>query len=367
MTRRQSETRVATVLEVRTTDDGQHQAELRVCNYGPVDTYGTSWRPGVFTRSIAENQSVLPAVWCHDETRPIGVITDFRDSGTSLDGTLTFLPFDEVPDARMAYAAMKAGSHRGVSFRFERKADQPDPNNRGATLITDADIHEGSVVLVGSVPGTGVLSVRSETRRASADVLVRVPARVEGTEYRDTITAAAAEPVDGSMTGQDSLAAADTALDSLVVLLADRTDVPDDVVALVLAADAFIDAAMDDMGVDDVEDEPTALVEALRSRPAFTIRTVPVQPDPEEADVFARLDRLSGTRAPVGSDYSGPYADPKNKKYPIDESHVQAAWSYINQADSASKYPLNGVTLSEVKDRIKAAMKKFGHDVKDGS
>lgn len=360
------ETRVATVLEVRTTDDGQHQAEIRVCNYGPVDTYNTSWKPGVFTRSIAENNSILPAVWCHDETRPIGVITNFRDTTSSLDGTLTFLPFDEVPDARMAYAAMKAGSHRGVSFRFERKSDQPDPGHRGATLITDADIHEGSVVLVGSVPGTGVLSVRSETRLASADVLARVPARVEGAEYRDTVTTAAAEPVDGTMTGSDSLAAADTALDSLILMLADRTDVPDDVVALVMAADAFVDAAMDDMGVDDVDTEPAAVVEALRSRQSP--RALPVDRDPDDDDISAHLERLAGNkRAPVGKDYSGPYADPKNKKYPIDSEHVQAAWSYINMPKNASQYPLNGVTLSEVKARIKAAMQKHGHTVEDGS
>ena len=55
-----------------------------------------------------------------------------------------------------------------------------------------------------------------------------------------------------------------------------------------------------------------------------------------------------------------PYADPKNGKYPIDRSHVKAAWAYINQAKNAAKYPLNGVTLASVKARIKAAMKKFG-------
>ena len=61
------------------------------------------------------------------------------------------------------------------------------------------------------------------------------------------------------------------------------------------------------------------------------------------------------------------YADPKNGKYPIDnEAHVRAAWSYINMPKNASAYPLNGVTLSEVKDRIRAAMKKLGADVADG-
>jgi HK97 family phage prohead protease len=55
------------------------------------------------------------------------------------------------------------------------------------------------------------------------------------------------------------------------------------------------------------------------------------------------------------------YADPKNGKYPIDtKAHVKAAWSYINMPKNADKYPLNGVTLSSVKAKIKAAAKKFG-------
>jgi hypothetical protein len=60
------------------------------------------------------------------------------------------------------------------------------------------------------------------------------------------------------------------------------------------------------------------------------------------------------------------YADPKNGKYPIDTAaHAKAAWSYINQADNAAKYPLNGVTLGEVKARIKAACEKFGVEISE--
>lgn len=60
------------------------------------------------------------------------------------------------------------------------------------------------------------------------------------------------------------------------------------------------------------------------------------------------------------------YADPKNGKYPIDtKEHCKAAWSYINMPKNAAKYPLNGVTLSEVKGRIKAACKHFGIQISD--
>ena len=58
------------------------------------------------------------------------------------------------------------------------------------------------------------------------------------------------------------------------------------------------------------------------------------------------------------------YADPKNGKYPIDtHDHAKAAWSYINQAENAAEYPMNGVTLSEVKGRIRAACKRFGIEI----
>ena len=62
------------------------------------------------------------------------------------------------------------------------------------------------------------------------------------------------------------------------------------------------------------------------------------------------------------------YADPKNGKYPVDtEEHARSAWSYINMPKNAGQYPMNGVNLSEVKDRIAAACKKFGIDISDDS
>jgi len=60
------------------------------------------------------------------------------------------------------------------------------------------------------------------------------------------------------------------------------------------------------------------------------------------------------------------YADPKNKKYPIDTAeHAKAAWSYINQEKNAAKYPMNGVSLASVKAAIKRACKKFNIDISE--
>lgn len=76
---------------------------------------------------------------------------------------------------------------------------------------------------------------------------------------------------------------------------------------------------------------------------------------------LAAAKKKKGSPKPYGD---VEYADPKNGKYPIDtKEHARAAWGYINQSDNADKYPLNGVTLAQVKGKIAAACKKFGIDI----
>jgi hypothetical protein len=61
------------------------------------------------------------------------------------------------------------------------------------------------------------------------------------------------------------------------------------------------------------------------------------------------------------------YADPgyqsdKKKRYPIDtKAHTKAAWSYINKA--GNEKPYTSAQLKRIKQRIKAAAKKFGIDI----
>ena len=56
------------------------------------------------------------------------------------------------------------------------------------------------------------------------------------------------------------------------------------------------------------------------------------------------------------------FADPTNKKYPIDSAeHVRAAWSYINHRDNAAKYDADEVRT--IKDRIRHAAKRFDVEI----
>lgn len=56
------------------------------------------------------------------------------------------------------------------------------------------------------------------------------------------------------------------------------------------------------------------------------------------------------------------FADPTNKKYPIDTAeHVRAAWSYINHADNAAKY--SKADVADIKRRIKRAAPRFDVEI----
>ncbi|GAB3340527.1 hypothetical protein GCM10027299_54010 [Larkinella ripae] len=58
------------------------------------------------------------------------------------------------------------------------------------------------------------------------------------------------------------------------------------------------------------------------------------------------------------------FADPTNKKYPIDTpEHIRAAWSYIHHKDNAAKYDPDEVET--IKERIRRAAKKHDIAIKD--
>jgi hypothetical protein len=78
----------------------------------------------------------------------------------------------------------------------------------------------------------------------------------------------------------------------------------------------------------------------------------------------ATIDRRDDVKPDEGERKYGDvkFADPTNKKYPIDTpEHVRAAWSYINHDDNAAKYDPDEVAL--IKERIKRAAKHHGVEI----
>jgi hypothetical protein len=74
---------------------------------------------------------------------------------------------------------------------------------------------------------------------------------------------------------------------------------------------------------------------------------------------MARIHRRRDARPGAGVEKYGrtTFADPVNKKYPIDtHGRIQAAWAYIHQPANAAKY--TPAEVRTIKARIRAAAKK---------
>ncbi|MFD1141598.1 DUF6582 domain-containing protein [Larkinella insperata] len=80
---------------------------------------------------------------------------------------------------------------------------------------------------------------------------------------------------------------------------------------------------------------------------------------------MSKIDRREDVSPKEGLHQYGDvtFADPTNKKYPIDTpEHIRAAWSYINHKDNAAKYAADEVET--IKDRIRQAAKKHDIEIK---
>jgi hypothetical protein len=121
------------------------------------------------------------------------------------------------------------------------------------------------------------------------------------------------------------------------------------VLALLDAANNLVDQLMDEMGLHDADDTD--------DKAAMTA-----------GELTETLLKLAGDAPGNGLKPYGnvKYADPKNGKYPVDTAeHAKAAWAYINKPENAAKYPLNGVSLSAVKAKIRSACTRFGIELSD--
>ena len=126
-------------------DEGIFEGYLST--YDDVDSYGTYFMPGAWDKSIERFNSgeVIPVLWSHDRSKPIGKFTELKSDEKGLwgRGKLTL----EDPQAKIAYAHMKDGSVMGLSVGFELDYDNVIYNRMLDALgIAEADLFECSVV-----------------------------------------------------------------------------------------------------------------------------------------------------------------------------------------------------------------------------
>lgn len=133
-----------------------------ISTYYDVDSYGTYFLPGAWDKSIERFNSgeVIPVLWSHDRSKPIGKCTELRsdEKGLWAHGKLTM----EDPQAKTAYAHMKDESVLGLSVGFEMDFDALEyDQGLDAYGIADADLMEYSVVVFPANKNAKITQVKS--------------------------------------------------------------------------------------------------------------------------------------------------------------------------------------------------------------
>lgn len=181
-----TEVRISPVCEIRMVGTSNSREFIaRAIRYNVVDDYKTIWTPGTFTESM---QTRMPRIaWAHSWQDPIGVYKEVvADTPDHLDLLGKLSDFEAVPRARQAYAQMQDGTIDNFSVGFGRQdwvqaqdLDAADKRAGASERMTRATLDEVSPVLVGAVPGTALLAVRSARGKVDLDAVVELARRVK--------------------------------------------------------------------------------------------------------------------------------------------------------------------------------------------
>lgn len=143
------------------TDSGE--IEGTAVRFDTVDSYRTEFAASAF----ASVPGSIPMLWSHDPSQVIGSWSSVQVRGDSLTvkGKLNLA----VAKAQEVRSLLQAKDVSGLSIGFSTVKDERRAN--GVRRITEARLHEISVVAFPAVPGSGVTSIR-ETGRVSAAAFV---------------------------------------------------------------------------------------------------------------------------------------------------------------------------------------------------
>lgn len=226
----------------------------------------------------------------------------------------------------------------------------------GVTWIDSGEARDGLNQGLPGLTGTlidGIASINNlELHAADGKTLAdgaRYSGQVAGIAVAGILEALSEKRADADGVNE-AIAALDAVIDQACALVcdADREGLDPAVgqaLDLICGADTLVDELMECLGIPDPDEDDERAEES----------------DAEERDDMEE----DSAKEPYGDvAYADPgYRDGK-KRYPLDSAaHVRAAWSYINMPRNADKY--SAEQLSEIKDRIKAAAKKFGVEISD--
>lgn len=126
-------------------DDGSFTGYGSV--FGVVDSYNEIVAPKAFKASLGELKSknrMVPILWQHDSRAPLGVYGQLGEDehGLKVAGRLLI---EDVPQAKIAHALMKAGAVTGLSIGYWVRKSSYDEKT-GVRTLTELELVEVSLV-----------------------------------------------------------------------------------------------------------------------------------------------------------------------------------------------------------------------------
>jgi HK97 family phage prohead protease len=164
------ETKNAPVLPVTSTDDSTGSFEGYLAVFSNIDHNDDVIDHGAFTKTLAAARAVqkrnkspfiYPLLWQHDQTEPIGGITDaYEDNrGLYIKGQ-----YDLNTDlGQRAYSGAKMGYLPGLSIGYRTVKSAYGPE--GVRHITELQLFEGSVVTLPANDSAMIMSVKARSSR----------------------------------------------------------------------------------------------------------------------------------------------------------------------------------------------------------
>ncbi|ARU15630.1 hypothetical protein A9D14_04840 [Croceicoccus marinus] len=129
-----------------------------LAGFNTLDSHGDRIDAKAFTRTLAERgDRPIPMLLHHDPRRPVGAWQEWqeRPDGLFVKGKLTLT----ARDAQEAYALARDGALTALSIGYQAKQAHRDQRT-GERHLLDVELHEGSLVTIGSNPDTRVSSIK---------------------------------------------------------------------------------------------------------------------------------------------------------------------------------------------------------------
>lgn len=165
--------------ETRATNDGGGITGY-ASTFNRVDSYGTAFAPGAFTKTLAERADKISILYNHNPDINIGIPNSMStdEYGLKVDAQI----FDDGADGTTLMKRLRAGARYGLSFGFrtmQQRASTAD-DNLDMTQVHDADIYGGIQVItevrlyevsIVTFPANDAAEITGVRQRARADAL----------------------------------------------------------------------------------------------------------------------------------------------------------------------------------------------------